>query len=57
MIKTLMVMLSVAAFTVFTLSGCGVKGQLQRPADAPKDTAVGPDGKKPHKPNVLDALL
>ena len=39
------------------LGGCGVKGQVQRPADAPKEAAKGPDGKKPHRSFVLDRLL
>ena len=39
------------------LSGCGVKGPLERPEGSPKQTVGGPDGKKPHKGFVLDRLL
>ena len=39
------------------LSGCGVKGQLKRPADAPKDSVAKENDKKPHRSFVLDALL
>ena len=39
------------------LAGCGVKGTLERPADAPKAVAADADGKKPHRSFVLDGLL
>ena len=39
------------------LSGCGVKGQLKRPANAPKAEPAGPDGKKPHRSFILDGVL
>jgi len=39
------------------LSGCGVKGALERPEGSPKQAKAGPDGKKPHKGFVLDRLL
>ncbi|MCF6198142.1 MAG: lipoprotein [Hyphomicrobiaceae bacterium] len=39
------------------LSGCGVKGPLERPEGSPKQATAGPDGKKPHKGFVLDRLL
>jgi len=39
------------------LAGCAVKGQLQRPADAPKEAVADENGKKPHRGFVLDRLL
>ncbi len=39
------------------LSGCGVKGSLERPADAPKAPVADADGKKPHRSFVLDGLI
>ncbi len=43
--------------TSLGLSGCGIKGQLERPEGSPKQTTPGTDGKKPHKGFVLDRLL
>jgi predicted small lipoprotein YifL len=45
-----------ALLASFGLAGCGVKGQLEKPAGGPADKP-GPDGKKPHRPFVLDGLL
>lgn len=46
-----------ALFGTFGLVGCGVKGPLERPADAPKEETAGPDGQKPHRSFVLDRLI
>jgi len=57
MSKAARIALIIGLFSAFGLSGCGVKGPLERPADAPKEVAPGPDGKKPHRSFVLDGLL
>ena len=57
MAKKARLALAVLLFAGFGLAGCGVKGPLERPKDAPKELAPGPDGKKPHKSFVLDGLL
>ncbi len=55
--NALRIAMAMAFLATLGLSGCGKKGQLQKPADAPKEAPVGPDGKKPHRPFVLDRLL
>ena len=42
----------------FGLSACGVKGSLELPPEVKKaEAATGPDGKKLHKPFILDGLI
>jgi len=46
---------------VLALAGCGVRGSLDLPQEAKAEQAeankIGPDGKAPHKPFILDRLL
>jgi len=55
--KALRITFGLVFVAMLGLSGCAAKGQLQRPADAPKEATAGPDGKKPHRAHVLDALI
>lgn len=57
MAKTVRMTLTILLLAGFGLSGCGVKGALEKPADAPKEARPGPDGKKPHRSFILDGLL
>lgn len=54
--KSLRIAIIIGLAAGLGLAGCGVKGPLEKPADAPKDE-VGPDGKKPHKSFILDGLI
>jgi predicted small lipoprotein YifL len=54
--KSLRIAIIIGSLACFGLAGCGVKGPLEKPADAPKDE-VGPHGEKPHKPFILDRLI
>lgn len=48
----------IAVILGFGLSACGIKGPLELPPEAKQaKPAPGPDGKKPHKPFVLDGLI
>ena len=51
-------LIAVFAIIALGLTGCGVKGALEAPAEA-KQAEPAPDasGKKPHKPFVLDGLI
>lgn len=55
--KALRITFGLVFVAMLGLSGCAAKGQLQRPDDAPKEATAGPDGKKVHRPFVLDRLL
>jgi predicted small lipoprotein YifL len=57
MAKAAKIALAVMFMASIGLAGCGVKGPLERPEDAPKQAAPGPDGKKPHRSFILDGLL
>lgn len=57
MTKALHIAMGLIFLVTLGLAGCGVKGPLKRPADAPKEAVAGPDGKKPHRAFVLDRLL
>ncbi len=51
-------LVTILGMTAFGVAGCGVKGALEAPPEAKQaDSAPGPDGKKPHKPYVLDGLI
>jgi predicted small lipoprotein YifL len=43
------------------LAGCGVKGPLERPGDAPAETGNATPGTPgqpvPHKPSILDPII
>lgn len=54
--KPLRTAIMIGLLAAIGLGGCGVKGQLEKPADAPKEE-IGPDGKKPHRSFVLDGLV
>ncbi len=57
MTKAVHITMGIIFLAALGLSGCGVKGSLQRPADAPKAAAADVDGKKPHRSFVLDGLI
>jgi predicted small lipoprotein YifL len=57
MTKALHIAIGLIFLATLGLAGCGVKGPLKKPADAPKETAIGPDGKKPHRSFILDGLI
>ena len=57
MVKAAHIAMGIIFLTALGLSGCGVKGSLQRPADAPKAATADADGKKPHRRFVLDGLI
>ena len=57
MIKAAHIAIGIIFLAALSLSGCGVKGQLERPADAPKAAVADETGKKPHRGFVLDGLI
>ena len=51
-------LISVVAIIALGLTACGVKGTLEAPPEAKQaEPAPDADGKKPHKPFVLDGLI
>ena len=51
-------LITILALVGFGVSACGVKGALEAPPGTKKaEPAHGPDGKKPHKPFVLDGVI
>lgn len=59
--RRLQLVLGVVLLASLSLAGCGVRGSLEAPPNAPTTTGDATPGKPgepvPHKPSILDPLI